>query len=790
MTTVTMRLAKRVCFAGVFILIHATTFAELLPIAVVDGNEQAVTLRRDATAVDDALARTGKAIRMDFKAGQGSQPFMVLVDGQEAGGLVEVRLSLRGEGLTGLAQQVRFRILFRNHADKSRFSSYADYDQYGVTSATRLGADAYAELPVTVRLPAEPATYEVIISAGDGGRELSGDVTLWLDGITILQELGPHVAFVDLDKTAYRPGESATAEITLRNPTGSPFTGQLVATDEYGLTHHESAGSATVSLAAGETATERVTWKIRGPESGRYLRVALRDAAGKTVHANGNYFAFARDPSFLATLPFYSEDAGSSAHHSVFFVAPSSSAQCMRACEFFTRDRRLPRIEFMAWDANNLGGLLPDEGQDPFLAYERRTFLSFKQTRRNFQLFHERGTVVAAYVNGNAWGRPAYELFKRHPEWFVYDRDGRFHKYAPYDMSMRENEYGTERYDFKGSGPPFFYGRLNATLPEVRNHIADTIIAAATVMGFRAVRWDVWSMEVTPTDYDLLGRPLAADWEAADRLSAESLAAVKERVGKIFPDFSWGYNYGAPAENSRTPLFLAEKCRNGGWILDEVVKTYNAKSSPYHIWSNYRDRIVGWGDQVRQLGGYYNPFGLNWTRVYAEDRLYETIFRLIGSGRPPSAYASRSAKPGDLGLLAYRYSNVYLDLNLRLQPKDQTLIDVAAPDTVWWREMVLANSDYDNHHQAIVHLVNSPVHPEVTENPASTVRPPVANIVVSCGKHAGTLPSRAWILMSEPMTPDGEPRVQAVPAALQRDAERVRLTVPSLQYLKTVVFSY
>ena len=168
------------------------------------------------------------------------------------------------------------------------------------------------------------------------------------------------------------------------------------------------------------------------------------------------------------------------------------------------------------------------------------------------------------------------------------------------------------------------------------------------------------------------------------------------------------------------------------------------------------------------------------------------IFRLLAGGRDEiHLYKNNSALAGDLPGLAFRYSDIYSGWNLRLQPEDQKIIAVEGPATLWGKGCVLTNRSPEGKDLALVHLVNSPVAEEVGENPESKVRPAVRDVTVRCLAKDGRLPHKAWLVTAEPVTPDTEPAVQAVALKLIKDrSESVSVVVPSVLYLKTVVFEF
>jgi len=169
-----------------------------------------------------------------------------------------------------------------------------------------------------------------------------------------------------------------------------------------------------------------------------------------------------------------------------------------------------------------------------------------------------------------------------------------------------------------------------------------------------------------------------------------------------------------------------------------------------------------------------------------------TCFHMLAGGRtyPAGFYKNDSALAGDMSLLALRYNNVYSGMGLHLQPKTQKRITVTAPDTVWWREYVFTNKDLAGRDQDIVHLLNGPLVMSGEKNPESKMRPPVGPIRVRSKGRNGKMPTKAWLVMAEALTPSDPPRVQAVPLAIKSAAGEAVVTVPALLYFKSVVFEY
>jgi len=751
------------------------------------GRQKTRRLHNHAEIVADRAAPGGKAMRLPFAEGRFVLPG-IGANGLVLAGPVAIAAYVRAEGLTGISET------WRLHAYLREQKSGRTHEAVTLVQPVRVPANAYVALPFRIeipKLPPEPKTYSLYMMRECRSKTGKARPVVWIASVELTGhgKAAPYISEVEPDKTAYRPAQPIKTRITVVNPTKRPFAGTLVLEERCGLESTREAGKRSVSVAAGKTASVDFRWQATTPEAGRELHVELRGEAGPAIDTSTTYYGIANDPSFLATTPRYSAETGHRGYHHVFYVGPGSLARSTWSV-LYCKSRYTQRYERFSWSYNELAQFLPPKDEEPYLGNEGIWWQSFKKQKTQLHMLKGLGITTITYINGHLWGPAAYDLYQKHPEWFVYTKAGELQGNS-YDMENRANYMRRNEFEFVQSKTPFFYGNLIPTLPECRRYIADQIISTARELGFEGVRWDVWSMEVKPGQYAIDGKPLAGSWKEADRQTAESMAALKAMVAKEIPNFTWGYNYASPAENTNTPLTLREKCRGGGWMLDEVICAYQEKTSPFHYWHTYRDRIVGWGDRIRKLGGIYNPFAFRrGGGRYAVDRLYEGIFRLIGSGRSDNIYENDAGRVGRIGLMALRFSNIFLGWNLDLKAKDQKLIRVQAPDTLWWRQMVLSNKSLTGRPQAIVHLVNSPLAKEVEENPESKVRAPVLGVTVSCEARGGKLPRKAWIVTAEPLRPDGEPKVQAVPLQLVREKETASVTVPSVLYWKTVVFEF
>ncbi len=744
-----------------------------------------------SSEVADQKAKGGKAISVPC-----AKQAWVTISGDEKidaplAGAVTVMVAVRGENFVGLSEPLRISANFISNATSEHYSGY------GFIQGTRVVPDRYVELPLTVRLPAKPDQYRfnvgLLVTGVNPGKEIP---TAFFADIKVSAHdmSNAYISRVEPDKNCYRPGEKIKIVVSVVNPTAQAFEGELRLKELVDIADVAEEESAAAEVPATSIKEIVVTWKAGRAEAGRELRVELLDKDGKALDSAKDHYGVAKDPSYLSTIAKNSTEwAGYAPGVYVFYVGPASFSQTLRGINF-CKFRRIQRMEYFSWSYNELAQFIPPAGEEPYLGNEGMWWQSLKKFKEQIGMLKNIGVTPITYVNGHLWGPAAYKLFQEHPEWFMYTKSGELSSGGGYDMEWRSLYGRRGEFEFQQKKSPFFYANLNPVLPESRKYIADQFIRVAKEMGFEGARWDVWSMEVKRGNYDFYGNEIVKTEEESDRLSAESLKAVKDLVAEEVPSFSWGYNYASPEENATTPLLLAEKCRGGGWLLDEVVCNYQGKTSPFHIWSAYAPRMVGWGDKIRQLGGLYNPYGFRREGgKYPIDRLYEGIFRIIAGGRMDMAggfISNLSGKVGETDLLPFRFSDSFLSWNLRLQPESQNVVKVEAPETLWWKNMVFENKCAKGSAQRIVHLVNSPLASEAEENPSSAVRDPVPNVKVVCGKIDGKLPAKAWLLTAEPVTPTEEPEVKAVPLKLEPAGDAVSVVVPSVQFFKTVVFEF
>ncbi len=748
---------------------------------------KAYQMRYGAKMVDDDLSSTNKALRIPHQPGTNGWNVEMSTRELTLRGKNLVTLHVRGEGMLPLSDGLEI-IITAHDKTTGIWAAHASFPIYGIN----LKQDGYTALTFLLDTGMTATTFRsssLLIKWRVNSPGI--EPVLYLDYADIRPQVftGPFLTDVSPAKVRYAPGEKVSASITIANPTGADAALKVVGEERWGLTGKRLAFTQQLIVKAGETRTATAAWKLGAEEYGREIAVAL--LAGETVVDSASaLFAVTKTPLWLSTS---NERDGAGVPPNTlgfFFVAPATIHDSLRGIQYAKKNSPgSENWEYFSWAPGDIADLAPVE--DPFPGGEGRfTYRSKTLLQRQNALLTQAGFWPVSYVNGTAWADAGYRLFQQRPEWFLFDATG---EVGHYSMLGREIYRRKDDAVFDPESYPriHFQAVLNHALPEVQDYIARQYIACGRGMGFKGVRMDVRYLEVYPGERDFSGQEVALTYAEADRISAAAVKRVKALVRKELPDFTFGYNYAAPEEVEYMPLTMRERCADGGWMLDELPCTYQAKSSPYHYWTAYVRRMTSWGDQINKWDGIYNPFDFRrGSTPYPVDKIYSTIFRLIAGGRIACYHNSRQPI-GNLGNFSTRYSECFFGRQRDWLPEIKDEVDVKTDTPLWWRDMVYWNRATDGSRQLLVNLVNPPKAEEVEENPTSELRPPVRDIMVTCAPLNGKRPKAAWLLAAEPMEPTEQPALRQIPLLMKlQPNNHVTVTVPSVIFYKLVVFQY
>lgn len=744
-------------------------------------------LKNGCAVVEDQKASGGKAVKIPYDRNAKDWAHLVINAGPfTMQGKTLLTLNLKGENFLDLSNGPK--VLFYLH----RKNPQQRTGDTTIIQGFRLVPESYTPVSISVDAGSSPAemSVEIIFRWDNPPEKYDKPLAVLLDKIEISTSKSdaPRIISVEPVKPRFSTKDKAATAVTVANPSAVDASFDLIGIDKFGISDNAEAFKQQVTLKPGETKTVKVEWNHGKKLYGHELTVELqRD--GKTLDTGSGLFTVFDQPLWLSTGNSYDYGNDVQDMHSIFYVVPATFQESQRSVNFWRKNSPgLEFFEFFSWSPGDISDLAPAE--ELFIGGEGRCWYRSKALiKKQIEMLREAGMWPVTYVNGTCWADSGYKLFARHPEWFIYDSNG---EVGHYEMDIREMYRHVHDPSFDPSKYPgiFFQGCLNHALPEVQEYIAAQYIKCAKEMGFKGVRMDVRYLEVHPGERDFTGKEIAPTHAEADRISAAAVKRVKELVHREIPDFTFGYNYASPEEVRDMPLTMKERCEGGGWMLDEVICSYQEPNSPYHKWDAFAKRMTSWGDNVKKLGGIYQPFDLRRNGAkFAVDKVYSSIFRLIGGGRPNNGWYCNSSLPfGDMGRLSTRYGELFYGLNREWIPEPGNLLDVKSAAPVMWKDMVFTNKT-EKGKQLIVNLVNPPK-TAIEENPLSEMPPPVANIYVSAGQLDGKSPTAAYLLCAEAAMRGQETKLTMKPLELKKGGKGASVVVPELIAWKMVVFQY
>jgi len=432
-------------------------------------------------------------------------------------------LHVRGENLPPISDGMRV-TLVAHDKQTGQWAFNRETRIYGV----HLQPDAYAPVALTLDVPLAPETYgpELILQWAPESEGVAPVLFLDKAEIATQEFSSPVVTGVSPSKVRYKPLETAAVEVALANPAAEAVEATLVGEESLGLDTRREVSRQAVTLGAGEQKALTMTWQLGPQEYGRELRARLL-VGGREVDAASELFGVSKLPLWACAANGYDHSYYSGDQHSMFYVSPASGQDSMRAVRFWRKLRKC-YWEFFSWAPGDISDLAPTE--DPFAGGEGRlTYRSRETLRQQTAMIKSAGMWPVSYVNGTCWAESGYQLFARHPEWFLYDANG---EVAVYDMANRERYRHRDDADFDPNtyNSIFFQAVLNHSLPEVQQYIARQFIRCGKEMGFAGVRLDVRYIEVYPGERDWEGKEIASTFPEADRISAAAVKNVKALV--------------------------------------------------------------------------------------------------------------------------------------------------------------------------------------------------------------------------------------------------------------------
>ncbi|MBI4025893.1 MAG: hypothetical protein HY360_12985 [Verrucomicrobia bacterium] len=609
---------------------------------------------------------------------------------------------------------------------------------------------------------------------------------LRVEKMVIAPSPGIGVATVWPGKILYRTGEAAQGFVAVYNGSNESQPVVLRCALESDLDQTRLLKEAPLTLAAGERREVPITWNAGNEEYGFALAATLLDSKGKPISLGKEYFSVA-DNLWKVGL---TQGGRACAVPGGPGPNPSWPVEEMKKLEDqLAADLAKPfapvywnyanYVEFYAWSPDDFFCLAPD--QDCWYSGTG----GYTTRKRHLQLaiewLHRRGMRATAYVNPFSCGYGGDEVYRKHPEWFVYDKGGQLSVSSYYQKKLEVGStMGTETPWKLQLSPYALTLNVNiATLDAVDAQV-DQIIKAQKMFGWDGVRFD--NSIYGAGGYDFYGHKIDENSsKKKDELEARAWAHMRDRLWKALgPHFVVGDNCDYQFRD-RCPAGWDETCRKGQLLMEEVPRSCWSPQDPRNRWQDYMTYYHGVGDIVRGLGGHHLLIGLD--SQHPVDHLYLNIFTYAGRAHPYSyQYRSDDLPLGNYAQFVTRYSALIWDIE-RVKPlaQPEKKIELQSPGPVWWKELVCVRQAPNGKRQYIIHLVNPPVQERIYTNPTNQAPPPKNKITVILRPDKGENLSRAWLLSAEPVL-----RAETLPIVAK--GGRVSVTVAKLHYWSMVVF--
>jgi hypothetical protein len=520
------------------------------------------------------------------------------------------------------------------------------------------------------------------------------------------------------NKLIYRPGETGVIHVRIKNKSADvscrgildlSMTTELV--DKTALSNPLS-----VTLAGGETKSLDVPFDVGKARFGHELNAILRSSMpqGGESHENGtkdegiediahDYFSVADNWFEVGIGPDWGANVHTAREDSATLPVKARSLYCnMLELGFWAPcDWSLLVSPIKRWWS---GQASYPEDEDNLKALIKSC--------------HERGIKVCFYANSNPAGPFAWELTRKHPEWFRKSPFGGFD--GLYDVELldkwNDESWRATYTPPKGQKLPWLTLKPDLRRLDALDWGIDQIVRSVKHYEWDAVRFD--------GHYSIAG---------FDDISTRNMRRLKEKVWKSCPDFRLGFNFGRSPEAWSLKHELREAMAGGGLYLQEGIRNWRySLQGQYKSWQHYATTELQSAKEVQNFGGSYHCI---WNlRGSPSQTLYKLVFGLIAGGHPYYGYGKT---PGcdHWGAFMTRWSAFLWDINLKRAKDIEKMVTVDAPSSVYWEPLAQERVESAQRKYLILHLVNPPTSDEIEK---TALPAPLNNVSLKLKPEPGT----------------------------------------------------
>ena len=607
---------------------------------------------------------------------------------------------------------------------------------------------------------------------------------LTVEKITVAPASGVVIGTVWPGKVLYFTKEAAQGLVSIYNGTAQPQTVTLRTGLESDLDRARKLGETPVQMAPGERKEVPVEWNTGADEWGYALAATVADSAGKPLDEAREYFSVADN---LWSVGILQEQRGTGVP-----VAPGPNAS-VPVSQIQEYEKQLATIlatpqppvywnygnykEFFAWAPEDFFNLSPTE--DYWYSGTGNYTMGKRHLQMAVEWLHRRGMRATTYTNPFVIGYGSERIFQRHPEWFVYTKDGQLSCGTFYEKKLEIGEQlTTEGPFFLQLSPYAFTANVNPARLDVIEQQEQQLVKSHRMFGWDGVRYD--NCVFSAYGLDSRGQSITGNDPAKkNALEAKAWRYLRQRLAQdLGPAFVVGTNFGWDFRDL-APLAWDEAARDGGLIMAEVPRSSWQPVSVNNRWVDYVARYHREGEETRALGGHYLTIGFD--TQYPVDHLYLNVLTYADRTHPYYAVNSDNLPLGNYARFMTRYSALYWDVQrVKLLPDAEQRVKVESPASLWWKDYACVRQTPEGGRQYLINLVNPPAQERIHSDATNAVPAPQRDVKVTFTAPGEKL-NRAWLLSADPtMTKTALP--------LTRTGDQVAVTVPVVYFWSLVIF--
>jgi hypothetical protein len=638
--------------------------------------------------------------------------------------------------------------------------------------------------PADFTLRLDNWTAQNVTALADLKKPPAGSPALTVEQISLAPAAGVVIGQVWPGKITYHRNEPAAGMVSVYNGSGRPQTVSLHLWLESDLDRLRPLTVVPLTLAPGERREVPVTWNTGAQEWGFALAGRLVDAAGQPLDERREYFSVS-DNLWAVSLTMQQRGASVPFGPGPNASQPVEDIQKNETALAAILAKPEPPVywnygncyEFFAWAPEDFFDLAPT--QDYWYSGTGNYTVGKKNLQQALQWLHRRGIRATTYTNPFIIGYGSEKIYQRHPEWFLYGKNGQL-SLGIYEKKLEVGEHLTHDGPFGLQLAPYaFCASPNVSDLNVIEQQEQQLVQSHAMFGWDGVRFD--NTVYTAFGYDWQGHSITGDDPAKkNAIEGQAWTYLRAQLTKdLGPTFGVGTNFGWDFRDS-SPAGWDAAARDGGLIMAEVPRSSYLPTSVNNRWVDYIARYHNEAEHTRALGGHYLTIGFDLRNPV--DELYLMLLTFADRTHPYANVNSDDLPLGNYARFVTRYSALYYDVqHVTMLPQAEQRVTVDGPAPIWWKDYACVRDTPSGGKQYLINLVNPPVQERIYSDATNQVPAPQHHVEVDLVQLPGEKITRAYLLSADP-------EMTQTPLPLNREGDHVEVIVPTLWFWSLVVF--